>query len=108
MRARCVALLTAVLAAPAMPGPAPAAAPWFLLSRHGECSPIRALRRKFPDLGPIAQPQAFIDFVRAKGLAVSSKALPVQAGAAVEVLVPEQDLALVFVTRELCAAGPAR
>ena len=108
MRARCVALLSAVLAVPAMAALEPVAGPWFLLSRHGECSPVQALSRKFPDFGHIEEPLAFIDFVRAKGLTVSSKALPVQAGAAVEVLVPEQGLALVFVTREFCAAGAAR
>jgi hypothetical protein len=79
-----------------------AADKWFLLARHGECSPIRGLERKFPDIGNIADPESFIKFVRAKGLTVSSKAMPVQAGAAVEVLVPERELALVFATVELC------
>ena len=82
--------------------------PWFLQSRHGECSPVRGLARKFADLGPVADPQDFIEFVRAKGLTVSSKALPVQAGAAVQVLVPQKELALVFVTAELCGAAATR
>ena len=81
---------------------------WFLLSRHGDCSPIRGLERKFPDMGNITEPQSFIRFVQAKGLRVKSKAMPVQAGAAVEVLVPERELALVFATVEVCSIVGAR
>ena len=83
--------------------PVLAADKWFLMARHGECSPIRGLERKFPDIGNIAEPESFIRFVRAKGLAVSSRPIPVQAGAAVEVRVPEKELALVFATVELCS-----
>lgn len=105
LRALCIAALAAVQALPAN---AQAVGPWFLQSRHGECSPVRGLARKFADLGPVADPQAFIEFVRAKGLTVSSTALPVQAGAAVQVLVPQKELALVFVTAELCGAAASR
>ena len=83
--------------------PALAADKWFLVARHGECFPVRSLERKFPDLGSIADPESFIRFVRAKGLKVNSKTVPVQAGAAIEVLVPERELALVFATAELCS-----
>lgn len=88
--------------------PAFAAQRWFLMSRHGDCFPIRSLERKFPDIGNIAEPEAFIRFVRAKGLAVSSKPVPVAAGAAVEVHVPGKELALAFVTAELCRADGTR
>ena len=81
---------------------------WFLLARHGECFSVRSLERKFPDIGTIAQPDAFIKFALAKGLKVTSKAIPVQAGSAVEVLVPERELSLVFVTAELCSKVQAR
>lgn len=81
---------------------------WFLLARHGECFPIRSLERKFPDLGNIAEPESFIQFVRAKGLKVTSKAIPVQVGSAMEVHVPERELALVFATAELCAKAGTR
>jgi len=66
------------------------------------------LERKFPDIGAIADPEAFIKFALAKGLKVTSKALPVQAGSAVEVLVPERELSLVFVTTEGCSKVEAR
>lgn len=81
---------------------------WFLLARHGECFPIRSLERKFPDLGKVAEPESFIQFVRAKGLKVTSKAIPVQAGSAVEVHVPEKGLALVFATAEFCSKAGTR
>jgi hypothetical protein len=85
-----------------------AADKWFLLARHGECFPIRSLERKFPDIGSVAEPESFIHFVRAKGLTVSSKAVAARAGSAVEVLVPDKGLALVFVTAELCSKVEAR
>jgi hypothetical protein len=105
IRALLACVLTAVQWAPA---PALAADKWFLLARHGECFPIRSLERKFPDLGNIAEPESFIQFVRAKGLKVTSKPMPVQAGSAVEVLVPEKELALVFATAEFCTRAAPR
>jgi hypothetical protein len=59
---------------------------------------IRSLERKFPDLGGIADPDTFIKFVLAKGLKVTSKAMPAPRGSAVEVLVPERELSLPFVS----------
>ena len=85
-----------------------AAQNWFLMARHGECSPVSALARTFPDIGAIADPEAFIKFVRAKGLAVTSKPFPVPSGSAMEVLVPEKSLSLVFVTAELCKTPASR
>jgi hypothetical protein len=95
-----VCVLTAVLLAPEV---ALAADKWFLLARHGECFPIRSLERKFPDLGNIGDPDSFVRFVRAKGLKVSSKPIQGQAASAVEVLVPEKELSLVFATGEVCS-----
>jgi hypothetical protein len=85
-----------------------AAQNWFLMARHGECSPVSVLARSFPDIGSVADPEAFIKFVRAKGLAVTSKPFPVPSGAAMEVLVPEKSLSLVFVTAELCSRPAGR
>ncbi len=78
------------------------------MARHGECFPIRSLERKFQDIGSIADPESFIKFVRARALKVSSKPMPVRTGTAVEVLVPGKELALVFVTAELCAGVETR
>jgi hypothetical protein len=85
-----------------------AADKWFLLARHGECFPIRSMERKLPDLGNIADPEAFVKFIRAKGLKVDSKVMPVQTGRAVEVRVPEKELALVFVTADVCSSIQSR
>jgi hypothetical protein len=41
-------------------------------------------------------------------LAVTSKPFPAPAGSAMEVLVPEKSLSLVFVTAELCAKPAGR
>lgn len=102
-------LLACVLAAfQLVPESALAADKWFLLARHGECVPIKSLERKFPDLGNVAEPESFMQFVRAKGLKVTSKAMPVRAGSAVEVHVPERELALVFATAEFCSRAGTR
>ena len=90
------------------PSGASAAEKWFLLARHGECFSVRSLERRFSDIGTIAEPEAFIKFALAKGLKVTSKTVPVQAGSAVEVLVPEKELSLVFVTAENCSKINAR
>ena len=105
VQAFIAAALTGVQLAP---GCALAADRWFLLARHGECSSVRSLERKFPDIGNIAEPEAFIKFVLAKGLKVSSKSVPVRAGSALEVLIPEKELSLLFVTAELCSKAEAR
>lgn len=93
---------TAALVAASLPH-ARAAQTWFLMARYGECTPVATLVRKFPDLGAIADPEAFVQLVRAKGLQVTMSSMSFPAGAAREVRVPEKDLSLVFATAELCA-----
>lgn len=90
------------------PPSARAADPWFLMARHGECSAIAGLARKFPDIGNVADPEAFVNFVRAKGLKVTSQAVAAPRGSAREVLVPEKELSLLFVTAEFCAKAGSR
>jgi hypothetical protein len=92
----------------ALPLLASAAQGWFLMARHGECSPVSVLARTFPDIGGIADPDAFVKFVRAKGITVSTRPFPVPAGSAMEVLVPEKSLSLLFVTAELCKQPAGR
>lgn len=81
---------------------------WFLMAGHGECSPIAALARVLPDFGEILVPDAFVRFVRAKGLAASTKPVPLPAGAAMEVSVPEKSFSLVFVSAGICASRGSR
>lgn len=78
---------------------------WFLMGRHGECAPIGMLQRKFPDLGQVADPEAFLRFVAAKGLTAHSSPVAIAGGSAVEVRVPAQGLALLFVAGGPCAGG---
>lgn len=79
-----------------------AAETWQLMSRHGECAPIRSLERKLPDIGAVADPDAFVVFARAKGLAVSAREIGDDGARAVEVLIPARELSLVFVTSATC------
>lgn len=88
-----------------LPSSALAVDAWFLMDRHGECSPISVLVREFPDMGPIAGPDAFVSFVRANGLDVTSRVVSVQGGSAWEVMVPQKELSLMFVTAEVCSSG---
>jgi hypothetical protein len=60
------------------------------------------LERKFPDLGNVSSPDAFVAFVRGKGLQVTANSMQLPSGKMQEVSVPEKDLALLFVTEEVC------
>lgn len=92
----------------AVPAGVIAADSWHLMSRHGDCFPIKSLERKFADLGNVSDPDAFVAFVKAKGLEVSSRSISLQGRKAVEVLVPGKELSLVFVTPESCKGKDAR
>ena len=76
------------------------------MSRHGECAEIAVLKRRLPDLGEIADPAAFVDRMRRDGYQVSSRDLDLGEGRAVEVKVPEKELALIFVVAGLCGKKP--
>lgn len=104
--ARTIPVAIALLGA--VPPGAIAADSWHLMSRHGDCFPIKSLDRKFPDLGSVSDPDAFVAFVKAKGFDVSSRTISFQGRKAVEVLVPGKELSLVFVTPESCREKEAR
>jgi hypothetical protein len=99
----CLPLLALLAGAPLQ-----AAEQWFLMGRHGECAPIASLKRKIPDLGGVTGPQAFAELMRANGYAATITRQPLPRGAAFEVVVPAKELALVFVSAELCAASGTR
>jgi hypothetical protein len=82
----------------------PAKERWMLMARHGECAPVSSLKRKVPDLGEIADPQGFAEFMRRKGLEVRAVQRSLPKGQYWEVSVPAYELGLVFVTQELCQA----
>ncbi len=72
------------------------------MSRHGDCAPIGSSKRKVPDLGEISDPDAFVSFMRQKGYQVTLTRMPAPKGKAQEVNVPQLELALIFVTSEMC------
>ena len=85
-----------------------AALEWFLFSRHGECSEIASLKRKVPDLGEVRDPDAFMTLMRDKGHRATAQETSVEKGRLVEMTVPDQGLALVFVTAALCRSVETR
>lgn len=80
-----------------------AAEQWSLMARHGECASVASLERKVPELGEVRDPQAFAALMRKGGHKVSVKQIPTAKGSAYEVVVPERELALVFVPTNLCS-----
>jgi hypothetical protein len=106
--AACAAARIAVALTVGLAGPATGADQWFLLGRHGGCFDIETLKRRLPDLPGLTDPDAFIRFVQSKGLQFTRQTHPVPSGKAVEIVVPDRELSLVFVTAELCRAAESR
>ena len=102
-------LLAAFVVVHLAAAPALAADAWFLMGRHGECAPVSMLERKFPDMGTIEDPGAFVRFAAAKGLKIESLSVAGAGGSAVEVRLPEQRMTLLLVPGERCREHlPAR
>jgi len=80
--------------------PALAQERWYLMARHGECYELEAMQRRIPELAEAKDPHAFVARMKQKGHSASAK--DVVPGKAVEVRVPERELAMVFARRELC------
>lgn len=76
---------------------------WLLMSRHGECVSISSLKRVFPDMEAVSTPEAFIAFVKRKGLRVTIREFEVPVGQLRGVEVPQKELALWFANRPLCS-----
>ena len=64
---------------------------------------MESLRRKIPDLGTVADPQSFAALMRRNGHDTTVTQQALSNGAAFEVIVPEKELYLVFVTAGLCS-----
>lgn len=78
------------------------------MARHGECAKVDTLKRKIPDLGTVADPLSFAELMRRQGHAATITEQPLAKGKAFEVIVPTRELALVFVTIELCGTAGSR
>lgn len=89
-------LFTVLLASP----PLLAQERWVLMARHGECVELATMQRRIPELAEAKDPYAFVERMKRNGHAATSK--DVVPGKAVEVRVPERELAMVFARRELC------
>ena len=76
---------------------------WMLMSRHGECADISALKRKVPNLPEVSDVSSLIDFFNSEGHSVQSKELPGSEGRAYQVDIPDMSLNLVLVRESLCA-----
>ena len=95
MPTRSLALIALLVSLPAM-----AQERWYLMARHGECFELEAMQRRIPELAEAKDPHAFVQRMKQKGH--SATAQDVVPGKAVEVRVPERELAMVFARRELC------
>jgi hypothetical protein len=73
---------------------------WYLMARHGECFELADMQRRVPELAEARDPHAFVALMKQKGHAATAK--DVVPGKAVEVRVPERELAMVFAKREMC------
>ena len=79
---------------------------WALLAHEGGCFPIQSLKRRLPDLPAVGDLEAFQTYIQSKGWTFVRKPHSLPSGKAVEFAVESQGLALLFVTRELCATAP--
>lgn len=99
-RAKCITLLlSAMLTATAWAQ----SAPWFLMSRHGECTDAgRALRHKFRDLPAVSGPNEFAEEMKRRGHAARLTERFGGNADAVLVEVPSQEVSMIFVRRAVC------
>jgi hypothetical protein len=75
---------------------------WYLMSRHGQCAEIKVLERKIPNLGHITSPDIFVNLIENRGYDAVVNEMPELNGNAVQVNLPEKDLAVIFVKKLIC------
>ena len=75
---------------------------WYLMSRHGQCSEIKILERKVPDLGNVTSPDAFVNLMEDRGYDVAVNEMSELNGNAVQVNVPKKGLSVIFVKKLFC------
>ena len=62
---------------------------WYLISRHGQCTEIKVLERKVPDLGDVSSPDNFVNLMEDRGYDVTVNEMSELNGNAVQVNVPK-------------------
>jgi len=75
---------------------------WYLISRHGQCTEIKELERKVPNLGDVSSPDNFVNLMEDRGYDVTVNEMPELNGNAVQVNVPKKGLSVIFVKKLLC------
>lgn len=65
---------------------------WYLMGRPGDCAAFKPLKRTFPDMGHISEPERFVTYLRSNGPTVRTEVFPVQTGKAGQALVPDKGL----------------
>ena len=79
-------------------------AEWYLMARHGDCTPLSSLARKGAEFHGLQTPYQLIDKMRAAGHQVEVKEHTSPNGSMVEVRVAAKDIAVIAVTAETCKA----
>ena len=85
-------------------GPVAAEQSWYLMSRHGECSPITpAMRHKMPDFPDVQSAQALVQALRDRKMDVRSAPLPGAPDGHLTVRVPSLGWTLVVARADRCS-----
>ena len=82
---------------------------WFLLSRHGECAPLSALRYKLPSAPNFKTPDDFSAYLEFEHIQYTRQVHSDARGQMVEFRVPDKGLAVLLVPATRCTevvSGP--
>ena len=82
---------------------------WFLLSRHGECAPLSALRHKLPSAPNFRTPDDFSAYLELEHIQYTRQVHSDMRGQMVEFRVPDKGLAVLLVPATRCTevvSGP--
>ena len=75
---------------------------WYLISRQCQCTEIKVLERKVPDLGDVGSPETFVNIMKERGYDVAVNEMHELNGNAVQVNVPAKGLSVIFVKKLFC------
>lgn len=78
------------------------AAEWLLLSRHGECAPLDALKKKLPSLPDLNSPDDLAAYLQARHVKYSRKVHSGNHTELHEFQVPSEGLSVILAPRQQC------
>ncbi len=102
-------MITMALLAGLVAGQSAQADEWYLLSRHGECAPLSALRFKLHSAPDFKSPDDFSAYLDHEHISYTRQVHSDAAGQMVEFRVPDKGIAAVFVPEDRCTeivSGP--